>query len=153
MKKERHKIKLHCDERSHKDVFKCMMDYINRTMGLQSGGYHCHLPQSLGAVDPQYPQPWFAGAPHQPPKSRAGAGSLPHTGMAGWSTPGAADRAGLAGWCCGFVLHVMGRGVGARGMLGVQSCMGTCGHAAGDCQQAAALLEYTLGAGTGLCTC
>lgn len=99
MKKEQHRIKLHCDVRSHKDIFKRMMDQINRTMGLQSGGHHCLLPKSLGAGDPQYPQPWFSRVPHQPPQPRTDAGPLPHTGTARWPTLGAADRAGLAGRC------------------------------------------------------
>lgn len=51
MKREQLRIKLR-DVRSHKDVFKHMMDQINRTMGLQSGGHHCLLLKSPGAGDP-----------------------------------------------------------------------------------------------------
>ena len=138
-KRNGHIIKLHCDARSHKDVFKCMMDQTNRSMGLQSGGYR----KLLGARDPQHPQPWFARVPHLTLKPRAGAGTLPHSSTGRWSMPGAAGRAGWAGWCCGVVPHVVRRGAGTRGPLGVQSCTGTHGHA---CQhRALCLLEPALG--------
>lgn len=107
-KKEWHRIKFRCDARCHKDVSKYMVDHINRTTGLPPGGYHCLLPKSLGARDPRYPQLWFARAPHQSPKSRAGAGPLPHTSTATCPTLGTANRLGLAGWCHKVILRIMG---------------------------------------------